>query len=249
MSKYAAFGATLSAGIQQVETATVVVTTVTAGDANFILTADGMTGDPITTAVTLANGDSADTVATKAVAAMNLNANITAMFSVVANGPRIVITRLIAAANDTTLNLAYANDTSGGLTDDDISDATTAGVADVAIAYVSNISGPSLALDTEDVTTHDSTDGWEESIGTILRSGEVTLDIVYDPAANTHKNSAGGALYRLAQKQYTWFNLTFFTTYNWSFSGYITGFEPSAPHDGALTASLKLKITGLPVLE
>ena len=44
------------------------------------------------------------------------------------------------------------------------------------IAKVTNTSGPSLSLDTEDVTSHDSTDGWEEVVATILRSGTITLD-------------------------------------------------------------------------
>ena len=249
MTKYAAFGATLDAGIQQVETATIVITTVTAGDANFILTAAGMTGSAITTAVTLANGDSADTVATKAVAAMNLVANITAWFKVEAHGPYIVLTRLVAAANDATMNLAYADDSSGGLTDDATSDATTAGVAAVEIAAVTNISGPGLSADTEDVTSHDSTAAFEEHVVTILRSGEVTLDIVYDPAAATHSATEGGLIYKLENRQFTWFDLTFLTTYNWTFSGYVTGFEPGMPVDGALTASVTIKITGQPVLE
>ena len=62
------------------------------------------------------------------------------------------------------------------------------------IAAVSNISGPGLSLDTEDVTTHDSASGWEEVVGTILRSGEVSLDLVYDPNAATHKYASGGLL-------------------------------------------------------
>ena len=249
MAKYAALGVTLDAGIQQVETAVVVVTVVTVGNANFILTADGMTGDPITTVVALANGDSADTVATKAAAAMNLDANITAMFKVVANGPNIVITRLIAAANDGTLNLEYADVTSGGLTDDATSNDTTAGVAAVEIAQISNISGPGLSVDMIDVTTHDSTNAWEDVVAGILRTGELTLDIVYDPAGATHAAAAGGLIYRLENRQYTWFDLTFFTTYNWTFSGYITGFTPGAPVEGALTAAVTLKITGPPTLE
>jgi len=239
----------MHAALQQVETAVVVVTVVTVGNANFILTAAGMTGDPITTVVALANGDSADTVATKAVTTMNLDANITAMFKIVANGPNIVITRLIAAANDGTLNLAYADVTSAGLTDDATSNNTTAGVAAVEIAQISNISGPGLSVDMIDVTTHDSTNAWEYFVAGILRTVELTLDIVYDPAGATHAAAAGGLIYRLENRQYSWFDLTFFTTYNWTFSGYITGFTPGAPVEGALTAAVTLKITGQPTLE
>ena len=117
-------------------------------------------------------------------------------------------------------------------------------------AQVKSISGPGLSLDTEDVTSHDSTGGWEEVVGTILRSGEVTLEIEYDPAAATHKYAAGGLVYDLVQKTIIEFTLEFpdvaITT--WTFNALITGFEPGMPVDGALTAAVKLKLTGQPTL-
>lgn len=120
----------------------------------------------------------------------------------------------------------------------------------VEIAQVQTIGGPGLSLDTEDVTAHDSTGGWEEVVGTILRSGEVSLDLVYDPAAATHKNASGGLLYDMISRTATTFTLTFpsSTPVSWSFSAFVTGFEPSAAHDGALTATAKLKITGAPTI-
>jgi len=121
----------------------------------------------------------------------------------------------------------------------------------VVYAQVTNISGPGLSLDTEDVTSHDSTGAWEEVVGTILRSGEVTMDIVYDPAHATHKNAAGGLLYDLAARtQIDTFHLIFSdaATTDWTFSAFVTGFEPSAPVGGALTASVKFKLTGQPTL-
>ena len=118
------------------------------------------------------------------------------------------------------------------------------------IAAVSNISGPGLSLDTEDVTTHDSASGWEEVVGTILRSGEVSLDLVYDPNAATHKYASGGLLYDLVQRASTTYSIVFPSSaaVTWEFTAFVTGFEPSMPHDGALTATAKLKITGAPVL-
>ena len=120
----------------------------------------------------------------------------------------------------------------------------------VEIAQVQNISGPGLSLDTEDVTSHDSPSGWEEVVGTILRSGELSLDLVYDPGAATHKNASGGLLYDMTSRTATTFTLTFPSTpaVSWSFSAFVTGFEPSAAHDGALTAAVKMKITGAPTL-
>ena len=119
-----------------------------------------------------------------------------------------------------------------------------------AIANVSNISGPGLSLDTEDVTSHDSTGGWEEVVGTILRSGEITLDIIYDPDNATHKYAAAGLLHDLVSRTAQTYNLYFSdsTPAPWQFSALVTGFNPGMPVGGALTASVTMKITGAPTL-
>lgn len=118
------------------------------------------------------------------------------------------------------------------------------------VAQVTNISGPGLSLDTEDVTAHDSTGGWEEVVATILRSGEITLDIEYDPNDATHKYASGGILYDLKSRASQSYSLVFPSTpaVTWSFTAFCTGFEPGAPVDGALTASVTYKITGQPTL-
>ena len=119
-----------------------------------------------------------------------------------------------------------------------------------SIVQIQSISGPGLSLDTEDVTTHDSTGAWEEVVATILRSGEVSLDIVYDPNTATHKNAAGGLLADMVARTAQTYNLVFPSTaaVTWTFSAFVTGFEPSAAHNGALTAAVKMKITGQPTL-
>lgn len=118
------------------------------------------------------------------------------------------------------------------------------------IANVQNVSGPGITADTEDVTSHDSTGAWEEHVVTILRSGEVSLDLVYDPNAATHKYASGGLLYDLVSRTSQTFSIVFpsSATVTWSFTAFVTGFEPAAPHDGALTATVKLKLTGQPTL-
>ena len=249
MTKFGAFGATLSAGIQQVETAVITGTCTGSGNLHCILTSDSVAGSPLTTAVAILDTDTSDTVATKIAAALNLVAAITVSFKVEASGPNVIFTRLIAATTDADLNLEVHHDTGTGINTDATSNGTTAGVAPVNIAQITNIGGPGLTLDTEDVTTHDQATAWETVVATILRTGEMTLDIVYDPAGATHYYAAGGILYRLANKQYTWFDLTFSSTYDWKFSGYITAFEPGAPVEGALTATVGIKITGAPTLE
>ena len=118
------------------------------------------------------------------------------------------------------------------------------------IAQVTSISGPGLSLDVEDVTTHDSTAAWEEVVGTILRSGEISMDIVYDPVAATHKNAAGGLLADLVARTPQTYSLIFTDAADteWTFSAFVVGFEPDMPHEGALTASVTMKLTGQPTL-
>ena len=120
----------------------------------------------------------------------------------------------------------------------------------VTIAQVKGISGPGISLDTEDVTSHDSTEAWEEVVATILRSGEVSLDIEYDPNAATHKLASGGLLQDLATRTSTTYSIQFPSnpSVTWTFTAFCTGFEPDAPVDGALTASVSFKITGKPTL-
>jgi hypothetical protein len=118
------------------------------------------------------------------------------------------------------------------------------------LANVSNISGPGLGVDTEDVTTHDQTTAFEEVVTTILRTGEITLDLVYDPDEGTH-DATTGLLKDMEDKTLRNFQLQFPSTgyVMFTFAAYVTGFEPGAPVGGALTASLSVKISGVPVLD
>ena len=75
-----------------------------------------------------------------------------------------------------------------------ISDMTPLAADYNAVGQVVSITGPSLALDTVDVTAHNSTDGWEEHVATILRTGELTLEVNYDPASPMHMATPGAGL-------------------------------------------------------
>jgi hypothetical protein len=123
-------------GTCQVETATVVGTITGDGNASFTLTAAGMTGSPITESVAVLTDDTPAEVATKAVTQLNTNSNITDLFNIAADDDDVVVTRLVPAANDATLNLAYDNDTCTGLTGDATSADTTAGSATAHENYV-----------------------------------------------------------------------------------------------------------------
>lgn len=117
------------------------------------------------------------------------------------------------------------------------------------IAEVLDIGGPQLTLDTEEATNHSSTDGWEEVIGTILRSGQVTFDVNLLPTGATHSYSTG-LLKDMVNRTLRNFRLVFPDTAvtTWAFAALVVGFEPSAPVAGILRASVTLKISGKPTL-
>ena len=78
----------------------------------------------------------------------------------------------------------------------------------------------------------------------------MTFDINFIPTEATHKDAAGGLLNDLKTQTCRDFELIWPDSGNtkWSFSALVTGFEPSGPVDGALTASITLKLVGEPTL-
>lgn len=117
------------------------------------------------------------------------------------------------------------------------------------IAQVQDISGPELSLDLDDTTNHSSSGGYEEAIASVIRTGEVSLELVFDPADDTHDYPAG-LVKDLTDKTKRNFQLVFTDTANttWAFTAYVSNFKPSAPVSGKLSADVSLKLTGAPTL-
>lgn len=124
------------------------------------------------------------------------------------------------------------------------------GTAGTAVAQVTNISGPGISVDTYDVTSHDSTGKWREFVSGLKDGGEISLDLNFDPAGATQKAAAGGLLFDMTAGTSTSYALVFSdsATTSWTFSAFVTAFEPAAPHDGKLSATCTLKITANPTL-
>lgn len=114
------------------------------------------------------------------------------------------------------------------------------------ISSVRSIGGPGLSADTIDVTTHDSVDAWEEVVVSLLRSGEVSLELIYDPADADHIALLSTMVGRGYEPFALWFPDDSQTA--WEFDAFVTGFEPSGAVDAELMANVTLKITGVPVL-
>jgi len=115
------------------------------------------------------------------------------------------------------------------------------------IAEINNIGGLDLKMDTIDVTTHDSTSGFREFLGGLIDAGEVSIE------GNLYPGDSNGQVYlltdmtnRTAQAFVITFPAAMATT--WTFTALVTAFKTGAPHDGAVSFSATLKVTGVPTL-
>ncbi len=119
----------------------------------------------------------------------------------------------------------------------------------VTIAEVLDISGPTLARSTIDVTNHDSAADYREFITGTLDGGEVTFDVNYLPADPDH-DATTGLIAVFESGAITNFKLIFTDsgTTTWDFAGLVVGFEVSAAIEDQLKASCTIKLSGQPTL-
>lgn len=131
-----------------------------------------------------------------------------------------------------------------------IGDGATPVEAFTTIAEVKGISGPSLSAETADVTTHSSANYWREFLSTVLDPGEVSFSVNFIPTGATHRDAAGGLLNDMKNRTKRNFKVVFSDTgaTTWSFSGFVTEFEPEADLEEALQADVTIKLTGAPTL-
>lgn len=125
----------LADGIEQVISNTVVVTTVNAGNAKCVVTADGLSGSPVTVTFAVANSDTASQVATKARAALVSNTAVNEFFVVGGSNAVLQLTARIPQAHDATMNLTIEDDTSSGITDDTTATVVTRGYAGTKVRH------------------------------------------------------------------------------------------------------------------
>lgn len=117
----------------------------------------------------------------------------------------------------------------------------------VTIAQVDDISGPGLGLNAPDVTAHDSTGAYRAVVGGVKEIGEVSLVLLFDPAAATHV----AVRTALTSREAEIFKMIFPDAGNteWAFNAFVTAFEPTAPVDDKLAANVTLLGTGEPKIE
>lgn len=106
-----------------------------------------------------------------------------------------------------------------------------------------DISGPSIAVGTEEVTSHDSA-GWREFVPTLKEIGEVSFTINFN--AGTTQGFAAGIYLDLLNKTKRNFQLVIPTTVakTGTFYAFVTGFSMDLPVEGVIRADISLQGTG-----
>lgn len=129
--KVGTYNADNTAGVRQVETATIVGTIVNAGNATITVTAAGMANSPKAISVAVAAADTASQVAAKVANALAADVDVNGFFIVSYPGSadKVALTVRTQAVNDGTMNIASANGTCTGLTAQPTSANTTAGTS------------------------------------------------------------------------------------------------------------------------
>lgn len=110
------------------------------------------------------------------------------------------------------------------------------------VAEVLDIEMPEIKANYEEVTSHDS-NGWEEYVATLLSGGEPGMKVNW-LAANATQNETTGVLYAaLNRVKKNWKIVLPNNAKTFAFAAYVS-FKGSAPVKGALSAEIKLKISG-----
>lgn len=180
----------------QVETATVVGTVSTAGNATVVVTSKELIGSPVTLSVAVALSDTASTVATKIRTALGANVDISSLYTIGGTSATVTLTRKIPTENDATLNVSVDNGTCAGLTASPTSTNTTAGgtftkLVDI-LSYPDMGSAPSK-LDTTSLT--EST--FKTSTLGLQETPDLTFEANYDETAFNTINALTASNYFL----------------------------------------------------
>ncbi|MBK8211571.1 MAG: hypothetical protein IPK78_18100 [Rhodospirillales bacterium] len=117
------------------------------------------------------------------------------------------------------------------------------------ITEVKDIKGPALKLSIEEVTSHSSTAGWIEKIGTLLEGGTVTFEMNWIPGHATQSYSAG-LLKDMVNRTLRNFQLVVpaASTLTWTIAAYVAEFQPDLKVKGAQVVSVTLELSGQPTL-
>ncbi len=111
------------------------------------------------------------------------------------------------------------------------------------IAEVGDIDGPSMSVDTIDMTNHSSPGARKEFVMSLIDSGEISFPINFIPTDETH-DAETGIQYVMNQRAMWNWQIVFPDASQVQFTAGVTKFGVKAPVAGKLSADITLKISG-----
>lgn len=123
--------------------------------------------------------------------------------------------------------------------------ATTSTTSFTDLAYVRSIEGPNVSGDEVESTTLDTTGNYREFVPTLIDPGDLTAEIVWDPAS-TGTNTHVLLTTLLTGRTVTNWRMTLASSTGSKtclFSGWVKSFSPSIPVDDLITASVTIRAT------
>jgi predicted secreted protein len=128
-----------------------------------------------------------------------------------------------------------------------VDDTTTPGTF-TPVAQIRNLSGPTMGSDALDVSSHDSPNFDRQFLQGMKDPGEVTLELIFDPADATQAGApdADSLLDLYVRGVQNTFRITWSDTGAtiWEFTAFVQSYETDGPFDDVLTASVTLKLSG-----
>ena len=113
------------------------------------------------------------------------------------------------------------------------------------VAQIRNaISGPGVSFADVDTTTLDSSSNYRTFVAGLGDPGEITFQLVYDPAAASHKMLARAAQNRTMKVWTVYFGSS--TGDTDVFSAYVKGLGREIPLDDLITCDVTMHVTGKP---
>lgn len=126
------------------------------------------------------------------------------------------------------------------------------------VARIQDVTGPKMKRDTIDVTTHDSSSGYKDFIGSLKDGQEVSFPFILDPNYAGHNETAtsigvssGGLkyLFETNVKRNMRLAMPSSPTTRVRFVGQVTGFDQDLKVTGAIMGTCTIKVSGKPTLE
>jgi predicted secreted protein len=113
------------------------------------------------------------------------------------------------------------------------------------IAGITGITPPDFSRDTQNANLLNGEDGWERVVATIKRSGEIQLNLEFDPAGE----SEASLLTDFESGETKNYQIVFPDDTTWQLPAVVTGFQVGElTAENLMTATVRLKVNGKPNL-